>query len=172
MRIVFFGTPEFAVPSLEALLRERQVIAGVVTQPDKPQGRSRSTLISPPIRRLAEREGIPILQPARPVGDLFLASLRHLEPELGVVVAYGHVLRREVLALPTHGMINEFVIGDHAPFLIEIPNFVYHGFKCVSDHEAIVVNYTTECYDYKNPDEYRVDPHSKDIPYDWARKDG
>ena len=106
MRIVFFGTPEFAVPSLEALLRERQVIAGVVTQPDKPQGRSRSTLISPPIKRLAEREGIPVLQPARPVGDLFLASLRHLEPELGVVVAYGHVLRREVLTLPTYGMIN------------------------------------------------------------------
>jgi dTDP-4-dehydrorhamnose 3,5-epimerase len=73
---------------------------------------------------------------------------------------------------PTHGLINEFVIGDHAPFCIEIPNYVYHGFKCVSEHEAIVVNFTTECYDYKNPDEYRVDPHSKEIPYDWARKDG
>jgi methionyl-tRNA formyltransferase len=106
MRIVFFGTPEFAVPSLEALIRERQVIAGVVTQPDKPQGRSRSTLVAPPIKRLAEREGIPILQPVRPVGDLFLAGLRRLEPELGVVVAYGHVLRREVLAVPAHGMIN------------------------------------------------------------------
>jgi methionyl-tRNA formyltransferase len=106
MRIVFFGTPEFAVPSLEALLRERQVIAGVVTQPDKPQGRSRSTLVSPPIKRLAEREGIPVLQPVRPVGDVFLASLRRLEPELGVVVAYGHVLRRELLTLPGHGMIN------------------------------------------------------------------
>jgi methionyl-tRNA formyltransferase len=106
MRIVFFGTPEFAVPSLEALLRERQVIAGVVTQPDKPQGRSRSTLVSPPIKRLAQQEGIPVLQPVRPVGDLFLASLRRLEPELGVVVAYGHVLRREVLTLPANGMIN------------------------------------------------------------------
>ena len=106
MRIVFFGTPEFAVPSLEALIRERQVLAGVVTQPDKPQGRSRSTLVSPPVKRLAEREGIPILQPAKPVGDLFLMSLRRLEPELGVVVAYGHVLRPEVLAVPTHGMIN------------------------------------------------------------------
>jgi methionyl-tRNA formyltransferase len=106
MRIVFFGTPEFAVPSLEALLRERQMIAGVVTQPDKPQGRSRSTLVSPPVKRIAEREGILILQPARPVGDLFLAGLRRLEPELGVVVAYGHVLRPEVLAVPTHGMIN------------------------------------------------------------------
>ncbi len=72
----------------------------------------------------------------------------------------------------TKGMVNEFVIGDHAPFLIEIPNLVYHGFKCISDTEAIVVNYTTECYDYKNPDEYRVDPHSQEIPYDWSRKDG
>ncbi len=106
MRIVFFGTPEFAVPSLEALLGERQVIAGVVTQPDKPQGRSRSTLVPPPIKLIAEREQLPVLQPVRPVGDLFLASLRRLEPELGVVVAYGHVLRREVLAVPTHGMIN------------------------------------------------------------------
>jgi methionyl-tRNA formyltransferase len=106
MRIVFFGTPEFAVPSLEALLRERQVIAGVVTQPDKPQGRSRSTLVPPPIKLVAEREGIPVLQPERPIGDLFLASLRRLEPELGVVVAYGHVLRGEVLTVPTHGMIN------------------------------------------------------------------
>jgi methionyl-tRNA formyltransferase len=106
MRIVFFGTPEFAVPSLEALLRERQVIVGVVTQPDKPQGRSRSTLIPPPIKLVAEREGIPVLQPVRPIGDLFLASLRRLEPELGVVVAYGHVLRSEVLTVPTHGMIN------------------------------------------------------------------
>ena len=106
MRIVFFGTPEFAVPSLEALLRERQVIAGVVTQPDKPQGRSRSTLVPPPIKLVAERERIPVLQPERPIGDLFLASLRRLEPELGVVVAYGHVLRSEVLTVPTHGMIN------------------------------------------------------------------
>ena len=73
---------------------------------------------------------------------------------------------------PTHGLINEFIIGDHAPFCIEIPNYVYHGFKCVSEHEATVINFTTECYDYKNPDEFRVDPHSKDIPYDWARKDG
>ena len=72
----------------------------------------------------------------------------------------------------THGLINEFIIGDHAPFCIEIPNYVYHGFKCVSEHEATVINFTTECYDYKNPDEYRVDPHSKDIPYDWSRKDG
>jgi methionyl-tRNA formyltransferase len=106
MRIVFFGTPEFAVPSLRALLRERYGVVGVVTQPDKPHGRSRSTLVAPPVKLEAERHGLPVLQPARPTGDLFLASLRRLEPDLGVVVAYGHLLRPAVLTLPALGMIN------------------------------------------------------------------
>ena len=106
MRIVFFGTPEFAVASLRALIRERFTLAGVVTQPDKPQGRSRSTLVPPPVKVAALEAGIQVLQPARPVGDLFLASLRRLEADLGVVVAYGHILRREVLDAPTLGMIN------------------------------------------------------------------
>jgi methionyl-tRNA formyltransferase len=106
MRIVFFGTPEFAVPSLQALLRERYQVVGVVTQPDKPQGRSRSTLVPPPVKQEAERAGIPVLQPVRPLGDVFLAGLRHLEPELGIVVAYGHILRTDVLSLPKQGMIN------------------------------------------------------------------
>jgi methionyl-tRNA formyltransferase len=106
MRIVFFGTPEFAVASLNTLLRERFTLAGVVTQPDKPQGRSRSTLVPPAVKLAALEAGLPVLQPARPVGDLFLASLRRLEAELGVVVAYGHILRREVLDAPARGMIN------------------------------------------------------------------
>jgi methionyl-tRNA formyltransferase len=106
MRIVFFGTPAFAVPSLQALLRERYQVVGVVTQPDKPQGRSRSTLVPPPVKQEAERAGIPVLQPVRPLGDVFLAGLRRLEPELGIVVAYGHILRANVLSLPAQGMIN------------------------------------------------------------------
>ncbi len=106
MRIVFFGTPEFAVASLRALLKERFVVAGVVTQPDKPHGRSRSTLVPPPVKVAAMEAGLPVLQPMRPVGDLFLAGLRRLEPDLGVVVAYGHILRREVLDAPARGMIN------------------------------------------------------------------
>ncbi|HEU5041293.1 MAG TPA: methionyl-tRNA formyltransferase [Gemmatimonadales bacterium] len=106
MRIVFFGTPEFAAVSLRALLRERFTVAGVVTQPDRPQGRSRSTLVPPPVKTLALASGLPVLQPARPVGDLFLAALRRLEADLGVVVAYGHILRPEVLAVPPRGMIN------------------------------------------------------------------
>jgi methionyl-tRNA formyltransferase len=106
MRVVFFGTPEFAVASLKALLRERITVVGVVTQPDKPQGRSRTTLVPPPVKVVAQAEGLPVLQPVRPVGDLFLAAVRRLEPDLGVVVAYGHVLRREVLDLPARGMVN------------------------------------------------------------------
>jgi len=106
MRIVFFGTPEFAVPSFRALLRERYLVAGVVTQPDKPQGRSRTALVSPPVKVEALAAGIPILQPTRPLGDVFLAGLRRLEPDLGVVVAYGHLLQPAVLSLPSLGMIN------------------------------------------------------------------
>jgi methionyl-tRNA formyltransferase len=106
MRIVFFGTPEFAVPSLRALLRERYEVVGVVTQPDRPQGRSRSTLVAPPVKAEAVAAQLPVLQPARPLGDVFLAGLRRLEPDLGVVVAYGHILRSEVLTLPRLGMIN------------------------------------------------------------------
>jgi methionyl-tRNA formyltransferase len=106
MRIVFFGTPDFAVPSLEALLAERAQVVGVVTQPDKPRGRSRSQLVPPPVRQVAERYGLPVLQPERPVGDVFLAAMRHWHPELGIVVAYGHLLRPEVLALPSRGMLN------------------------------------------------------------------
>ncbi len=106
MRIVFFGTPEFAVTALRALLRERFTVAGVVTQPDKPQGRSHSTLVPPPVKTAALEVGLPVLQPAKPVGDLFLAGLRRLEADLGVVVAYGHILRPEVLDAPARGMIN------------------------------------------------------------------
>ena len=100
MRIVFFGTPDFAVASLRALIQSRFTVGGVVTQPDKPQGRSRSQLVAPPVKVAAQAEGIPVLQPARPVGDVFATSLRRLEPDLGVVVAYGHILRPEILSVP------------------------------------------------------------------------
>ncbi|MCX7717780.1 MAG: dTDP-4-dehydrorhamnose 3,5-epimerase family protein [Candidatus Sumerlaeaceae bacterium] len=73
---------------------------------------------------------------------------------------------------PTRGIVNEFFIGDHNPLLVQIPAGVYHGFKCISEHEAVVINTVTEPYNYDNPDEYRIDPHSPEIPYDWARKDG
>jgi methionyl-tRNA formyltransferase len=106
MRIVFFGTPDFAVASLRALVKGRFTLAGVVTQPDKPQGRSRSELIPPPVKVAAKAEGIAVLQPVRPLGDVFTTSLRRLEADLGIVVAYGHILRPEILAIPPRGMIN------------------------------------------------------------------
>lgn len=106
MRIVFFGTPDFADVSLRALLHAGHDVVGVVTQPDRPQGRSRSALVPPPVKLTAAEARLPTLQPERPVGDLFLAALRRLDPELGVVVAYGHILRPDVLALPRRGLVN------------------------------------------------------------------
>jgi len=106
MRIVFFGTPEFAVPSLDALRRGGHDITAVVTQPDRPHGRSRSRLVAPPVKDAALAAGIQVLQPDRPVGDLFAATLRHTGARLGVVAAYGHILKPDILAIPTLGMIN------------------------------------------------------------------
>jgi methionyl-tRNA formyltransferase len=106
VRVVFFGTPEFAVPSLEALLGEGFDVVAVVTQPDKPQGRSRSTAVPPPVKAAAEAEDVPVLQPERPGDPAFVERLRALAPDVGVVVAYGHILKPDLLGLPRHGMIN------------------------------------------------------------------
>jgi dTDP-4-dehydrorhamnose 3,5-epimerase len=73
---------------------------------------------------------------------------------------------------PTKGEVNEFFCGIHNPILVKIPKMVYHGFKCVSEETAIVINIPDKLYSYDKPDEYRIDPHDNDIPYDWSRKDG
>ena len=106
MRVVFFGTPEFAVPSLEALLGEGFDVVAAVTPPDRPRGRSRSALVPPPVKAAAESEDIPVLQPERSTEPGFVEQLRALAPDVGVVVAYGHILRPSLLAIPRHGMIN------------------------------------------------------------------
>jgi dTDP-4-dehydrorhamnose 3,5-epimerase len=72
----------------------------------------------------------------------------------------------------TFGEVNEIVAGIHNPVLVHIPPFVYHGFKCISEDEAIVVNTPTEVYNYSEPDEFRLPAHGSDIPYSWERKDG
>jgi dTDP-4-dehydrorhamnose 3,5-epimerase len=72
---------------------------------------------------------------------------------------------------PTFGVVNEFFAGDYNPILIRIPNLVYHGFKCISETEALVVNIPSRMYDYDDPDEYRLPAHTDEIPYDWSRKD-
>jgi dTDP-4-dehydrorhamnose 3,5-epimerase len=73
---------------------------------------------------------------------------------------------------PTYGEINEIFAGIHNPVLVHIPPLVYHGFKCISDEDAVVINTTTEVYNYAQPDEFRLPAHSVEIPYDWDRKDG
>ncbi|MFN8571647.1 MAG: methionyl-tRNA formyltransferase [Gemmatimonadaceae bacterium] len=106
MRVLFWGTPEFAVPPLRALLGEGYDVVGVVTQPDKPQGRSRSVLVPSPVKALAVDEGIPVLQPERPRGPEFLAALDTLHPDVSVVVAYGHLLPVDVIQRPALGTLN------------------------------------------------------------------
>ncbi|HET6374185.1 MAG TPA: dTDP-4-dehydrorhamnose 3,5-epimerase family protein [Candidatus Polarisedimenticolia bacterium] len=73
---------------------------------------------------------------------------------------------------PTHGVVNEFFMGEHNPLLLQIPPYVYHGFKCISPEEALVINLPTEPYEHGSPDEFRVGPHDPSIPYDWSRHDG
>ncbi|MCI0531368.1 MAG: dTDP-4-dehydrorhamnose 3,5-epimerase family protein [candidate division Zixibacteria bacterium] len=73
---------------------------------------------------------------------------------------------------PTRGKVNEFFLGEHNPGVLQVPNLVWHGFKCISETEAFCLNCPTEVYHYKRPDEYRIDPHKNKIPYDWSRKDG
>jgi methionyl-tRNA formyltransferase len=106
MRVLYWGTPEFAVAPLRALLGEGFDVVGVVTQPDRPQGRSRTTLVASPVKATAQEEDIVVLQPERPRGKEFLDAVRALEPTLSVVVAYGHILHREVIDLPPQGTIN------------------------------------------------------------------
>jgi dTDP-4-dehydrorhamnose 3,5-epimerase len=74
---------------------------------------------------------------------------------------------------PTYKMLNEFYIGEHNLQIIVVPRLTYHGWKCVSTEEAMILNLVTECYNYQTPDEHRIDPHKNDvIDYDWSRKDG
>ncbi len=104
-RLIFMGTPAFALPSLEALLAAGEEVAAVVTQPDKPRGRGQK--VSPsPVKELALAWHLPVLQPRSLKAPDFMAALRAVQPELLIVVAYGRILTHEVLALPTVGSLN------------------------------------------------------------------
>lgn len=114
MRILFWGTPDFALPSLKALSGEGHDVVGVVTQPDRPAGRGK--LLRPTkVKVHALAEGYPVLTPERPRGDAFLEEMAALRPDISVVVAYGHILPRPVLDLPPHDSINV-----HASLLPEL----------------------------------------------------
>src|SRR5471032_673925 len=106
MRIVFFGTPDFATPPLLALIGEGHDVVAVVTQPDKPRGRSRSTLEPSPVKKIALAESIPVLQPERPRGAEFEAEMRALAPDISIVVAYGRILPAAVIDVPRLGTLN------------------------------------------------------------------
>ncbi|WP_431842553.1 methionyl-tRNA formyltransferase [Calidifontibacter indicus] len=105
MRVVFAGTPEPAVPSLEALLASRHEVVGVVTRPDAPAGRGR-TLRPSPVKEVALREGLPVATPKHPRDGDFQQWLRSLSPDVCPVVAYGALVPRPVLDIPVHGWVN------------------------------------------------------------------
>ena len=105
MRILFMGTPDFALFSLRALVESGEDVIGVVTQPDKPKGRGYA-LTPPPVKVYAEEKGLPVYQPATLRGDEFAATLAALDPDLIVVVAFGKILPQNVLDYPKFGCIN------------------------------------------------------------------
>jgi methionyl-tRNA formyltransferase len=105
LRLVYFGTPAFAVPSLQALIDSRHPVVGLVSQPDRPRGRGHQ-LQPTPTRAVAEAHGIAVMQPARVREESFLSAVRALTPDLGVVAAFGRILPDELLAIPRLGMIN------------------------------------------------------------------
>ncbi len=104
MRIVFMGTPEFGVPSLEALVRAGYDVVGVITQPDKPKGRGNKLQMSP-VKEAALRHGLPVLQPVRIRLD-GVEELRALKPDLCVTAAFGQILSQEILDIPRIGTVN------------------------------------------------------------------
>ncbi|HEX2946552.1 MAG TPA: methionyl-tRNA formyltransferase [Clostridia bacterium] len=107
MRVLFMGTPDFAVPCLDALVENKYNVVGVVTQPDKPFGRKQSELKAPPVKEAAIKHGIVnILQPAKVRTPEFLEAVRALEPDLVVTAAYGRILTKNVLEVPKLGCIN------------------------------------------------------------------
>src|SRR5262245_57788448 len=105
MRVVFMGTPEFAVPSLEALLKSDDQVVGVVTQPDRPKGRGQQLSLSP-VKLIAQREGLPLLQPTKMKDPGFLAELSAWTPDILAVAAFGRILPPVILSLPTRGCVN------------------------------------------------------------------
>jgi methionyl-tRNA formyltransferase len=105
LRIAYFGTPDFAVPTLRTLIGSRHAVVALVSQPDRPRGRGHHTAPTP-TKQLAIEHGIPVMQPTRLRDEVFLSGLRDVAPDLGVVAAYGRIIPDELLALPRLGMIN------------------------------------------------------------------
>lgn len=105
MRVVFMGTPDFAVGTLQALIREGNEVAAVVTQPDKPKGRSKELVFSP-VKEEALKHNIPVLQPIKASNEEFVEQLRNYNAEVFVVVAFGQLLPKSIIDMPKYGCIN------------------------------------------------------------------
>ena len=96
MRVVFMGTPDFAVGTLEALIASKHQVVGVVTQPDKPKGRGKAMQFTP-VKEVAVAHNIPVYQPIRVRDEAFVEELRNMQPDVIVVVAFGQILSKEIL---------------------------------------------------------------------------
>lgn len=129
MKVLFWGTPDFGVPSLDAMRAGGYEIVGVVTNPDRPAGRGRRVSASP-IKRWAIEAGIPVLQPERPGGPAFLDVLKGLTPDISVVAAYGQILQADVLELPECGSINV-----HASLLPQLRGAAPINWAIIRGHE-------------------------------------
>ncbi|MFH1623692.1 MAG: methionyl-tRNA formyltransferase [Pseudomonadota bacterium] len=105
MKIVFMGTPGFAIPALDLLIAGSENVVAIVTRPDRPKGRGRK-LNPSPVKELAERKGIAVFQPEKANDDSFISQLRALIPDAIVVVAFGHILPKDILNIPRFGCIN------------------------------------------------------------------
>jgi methionyl-tRNA formyltransferase len=127
MRLVFAGTPQTAVPSLDALLASRHEVAAVLTRPDAPAGRGRR-IESSPIARRAAAAGLEVLTPARPRDPEFLARLREIGPDCCPVVAYGALIPQAVLDVPAHGWVNlHFSVLPAWRGAAPVPHAIMHG---------------------------------------------
>ena len=129
MKILFWGTPDFAVPSLRALANDGVEIVGVVTQPDRPAGRGRRVKMSP-VKEEALALGHEVLAPIRPQGQEFIEQITELRPDLSVVVAYGHILKPEILDLPSLGSVNV-----HASLLPQLRGAAPVNWAIIRGHE-------------------------------------
>lgn len=103
--IVFFGTPQFAVPTLQLLIKNGEKISMVISQPDKPKGRGK--IIQPPeIKKIALQHGLSVCQPEKILNKVFIEKIKSIKPEFAIVVAYGRILPKEILEIPKYGCIN------------------------------------------------------------------
>jgi len=105
LNIIFMGSPDFAVPALEGLFASSHKVSAVVTQPDRPKGRGRG-MAPPPVKVCALSQNVPVFQPEKASDPAFIASIRDLQPDLLVVVAYGQILKQALLDIPKHFCMN------------------------------------------------------------------